>query len=310
MTRSNLSEYENQELFQKLMCSPDLVLTYQIICLTVINVFLSITAILGNTLILAALQKESSIHPPSKLLLRSLATTDLCVGLISEPLHIIYEMSLVNERWNICRYAVVSSFLAGYILGSVSLLTLTAISVDRLLALLLGLRYRQIVTFKGTCITITAFWVFSTVATTMYFWNYLITFLFTYLVISLCLITSSISYTKIFLALRHSQSRVHEHVRQEVRSRPILLNMPRYRKAVTSALLLQLTLAVCYLPHGIVTALWTKNEVSSSLFLARQCTVTVIYLNSSINPILYCWKIIEVRQAVKSLISTFYPLSS
>ena len=146
MTRSNLSEYENQELFQRQMCSPDLVLTYQIICLTVINVFLSITAILGNTLILAALQKESSIHPPSKLLLRSLATTDLCVGLISEPLHIIYEMSLVNERWNICRYAVVSSFLAGYILGSVSLLTLTAISVDRLLALLLGLGYRQVVT--------------------------------------------------------------------------------------------------------------------------------------------------------------------
>ena len=50
--------------------------------LSVLHSFLSVTAFLGNTLILIALRKESSLHPPSKLLLRSLATTDLCVGLI------------------------------------------------------------------------------------------------------------------------------------------------------------------------------------------------------------------------------------
>ena len=59
-----------------------------LILLSAINIFLSITAFFGNALILvalAALRKESSLHPPSKLLLRNLATTDLCVGLISEP---------------------------------------------------------------------------------------------------------------------------------------------------------------------------------------------------------------------------------
>ena len=63
----------------------------------------------------------------------------------------------MKERWNICRVAAASSFIISYLLCSVSLLTLTAISVDRLLALSLGLRYRQVVTLKRTCVTVIVF---------------------------------------------------------------------------------------------------------------------------------------------------------
>ena len=65
-----------------------------IITLSIINIFLSITAFLGNFLILVALHKESSLHSPSKFLYRCLATTDLCVGLISEPSAVMYWLSL------------------------------------------------------------------------------------------------------------------------------------------------------------------------------------------------------------------------
>ena len=305
---SNFTEDGKEKLF--LLCSPVSGITYHLIGLTVINIFLSITAILGNTLILAALHKESYIHPPSKLLLRSLATTDLCVGLISEPLHIIYEMALVNGRWNICRYSFVSSFIAGYILGAVSLLILTAISVDRLLALLLGLGYRQAVTLKRTYVIVIAFWVFSTVATTLFLLNYLITLWCSYIVISLCLVTSTFSYSKIFHSLRQHQNQVQDLVHQERLSQTSPLNKARYRKAVNSALWLQLALLVCYLPHGVVTALWTNtNQLSSSVFFANQCTKTLAFLNSSLNPILYCWKMVDVRQAVKDTIrQLFRPL--
>lgn len=57
--------------------------------LSAINVFLSITTFLGNALILVALHKEF-LHPSSKALLRSLTTTDLCVGLVSQPLVVVY----------------------------------------------------------------------------------------------------------------------------------------------------------------------------------------------------------------------------
>jgi len=123
---------------------------FELICLVTLNICLSITALLGNAIILVALHKESSLYPPTKLLFRCLATTDLCVGLISEPLNVINLISVVRKRWNICYYSSVVSFIMGYILASVSLLTITALSVDRLLALLLGLRYRHVVTLKRT----------------------------------------------------------------------------------------------------------------------------------------------------------------
>ena len=124
---------------------------YQLFYLVVLNIILSVTAFLENKLILVAFHKESSLHPPTKLLFRCLATTDLCVGLISQRLTVIHWTSLVNERWNLCRHTFVSSLITGYVFSLVSLLTLSAISVDGLLALLLGLRYRQVVTLKKTC---------------------------------------------------------------------------------------------------------------------------------------------------------------
>ena len=129
-----------------------------------VNIFRSITTFLGNFLILVALNKESSLHPPSKLLYCCLATTDVLVGLVSQPLYATYWISLVRENWSLCRYAGDGIQISSYTLCGVSLLTLTAISVDRLLALLLGIRYRQTVTLKRTCIMTATFWILSVAA--------------------------------------------------------------------------------------------------------------------------------------------------
>ena len=136
------------------------------------NSFLSITAFLGNTLILVALHKESSRHATSKLLFRTLATTDLCVGIILEPLA---GCQMLKERWNICRFAHDATFTTRNILCLVSLFTLTTISVDGLLALLLGLRNRQFVTLKRTYVTETDSFVLPIVGSGMYFLNHHVT---------------------------------------------------------------------------------------------------------------------------------------
>ena len=66
--------------------------------LAVLNIFLSLTAILGNFLILVALRKESSLHPPSKLLYRNLATTDLLVDLVTHPVSVTYRISSIYKQ--------------------------------------------------------------------------------------------------------------------------------------------------------------------------------------------------------------------
>ena len=179
----------------------------------------------------------------------------------------------------------------------VSLLTMTGISVDRLLALLLGLRYKQIVILKRTYIIVTTFWVFNLVASLSELFHHRIIFWYCYLVTSFCLVISVASYTKIFCTLRYHQAQVRD---QQQLSQTNALNMARFRKAVYSALWVQLALVVCYAPIcTIAIVIAHTKKYSLLLVVTRKVAVTFAYFNSTLNPFLYCWKISEVRQAVK-----------
>ena len=129
------------------------------VSLIALNIFLSIFATLGNVLILIALRNVSSIHPPTKLLFRCLAVTDLCVGLLGQPLYVYV--------WYITKYLDIGNFIVelfyvcrfiSTVLVVISILSSAAISVDRLLALLLGLRYRHVVTLCRVRVLIPCVW--------------------------------------------------------------------------------------------------------------------------------------------------------
>ena len=281
----------------------------ELIFLPAINIFFSFTAFLGNTLILVALHKESSLHSASKLLYRNLAITDLCVGIIVEPLDVVSWISMLNEKWNICYFASLTNFMSGFLVCAVSLFTLAALSVDRLLALVLGLRYRQVVTLRRTYLIVAAMWILSIVlalCSLIYIWNpqsHVPSRLYG-TVILVCLSISFLSYTKIFITLRHN------HTGQP--SQAVTLNTARYRKVVYIALWVQVALVACYLPFFFTAIIMAsqRGRVSSSVWLASQFTATLVYLNSSFNPLLYGWKIREVRQAVKETLRQLFRLSS
>ena len=301
--QTNFSKDESRKTFAELYHSEEVTekIYGELIFLSVLNIFLAITASLGNTLILVALHKETSLHSPSKLLFRNLAITDLCVGIIAEPLLVAYLMSLVKQRWDISYYLHFADFVIGAILCSVSLFTLTAISVDRLLALSLGLRYRQVATFRKAYLSVIVMWVLSVLIGVAFYYLDQTPILdrsrFTGICICVCIL--GLCYTKIFFALRRSQIHVQGQVKWA-----IPLYLARYRKAVHSALWVQLTLVVCYLPFGIVTTFLPK--AGEIFFLVYLIALTLIQLNSSLNPFIYCWKISEVRKAVKDTIRELF----
>ena len=301
MALTNLTGDPKQTSSENLACSTEFTgeVHNHFIVLLVLNGFVTITAFLGNTLILVALHKESSLHPPSKLLFRNLATTDLCVGIIAEPLCVIYLILSLNEPWNICPYVFTVFSITNHILCVVSLFTLTAISVDRLLALLLGLRYRQVVTLKRIYCIVVVFWVLSTAGATMILWKERAISWYDCVVVTLCVVTAIFTYTKIFRTLRHNQIHTQGNVNQGQPSQTVQLNIARYKRTVSSALWVQVALVVCYLPFAIVEVLRLQRGVTSYILVAWLYSGTLVYLNSSLNPILYCWKIREVRQAVK-----------
>ena len=308
MALTNLTENPKKTLFKEHTCSTEFTTEIQnhLIVLLALNGFVAITAFLGNTLILVALHKETSLHAPSKLLFRNLATTDLCVGLVAEPLFVTYLIVTLKERWNICRYVFAVLNITAYILCSVSLFTLTAISVDRLLALLLGLRYRQVVTLKRIYRIVVAFWILSTSGATMWYLNEPIVAWYVCVIEAFSVVTTIFSYTKIFLTLRHNQIHAQGNVNQGQPSQIVSLNRARYRKTVFSALWVQLALVVCTLPVTIVEVFRLQRGVTSDIMVATFFSYTLVYLNSSLNPILYCWKIREVRQAVKDTLSGLF----
>ena len=124
--------------------------------------------------------------------------------------------------------------------------------MDRLFALLLGLRYTQVVTLKRMRLTVTLSWVVSTIGSTFYLRNHRITLWFSNSVISLCLVTSLFCYTKIFIILRHNQVQPQSNVNQGQPSQIVSLNRARYTKTVSSVLWVQLTVVACYLTTTLV----------------------------------------------------------
>ncbi|KAL9960539.1 hypothetical protein ACROYT_G034012 [Oculina patagonica] len=302
---TNFTKDEIYEIIQALACTPSQYGNHFIHSLAAINIILAITATLGNALILAALRKSSSLHPPSKLMFQCLAVTDLCVGVLAQPVFVIQLISTTYEQPHLC-FAVVSiNEIAGSSFSGVSLLTLTAISVDRLLALRLGLRYRQTVTLRRTRFVVIFIWIFNISTNSLRrFWHYFLISRVISVVIYSSLAISAFCYLKIYVTLRQHyavQDIVQQGQSNQGRTNP--LNIARYRRTVSTALYVQFALVACYLPYGVVVAIALAGGYLPSFNLAVRLTITLVLLNSSLNPILYCWKINGVRQAVRDMVT-------
>ena len=269
------------------------------IAITAVNIVFSITASLGNILILIALRKVTSIHPPTKLLFQCLAITDLGVGLISQPLMATLMLLVDNidiKIWEVLFFYLSWSLSIAFC--GVSVFTSTALSVDRLLALLLGLGYRHVVTLKRIRAVLACGCLASLLIVLV--WNQFggkTARIIIIIYLTLCLIISLFSYTKIVLRLRQQG---------QANTGGSPLNLERYKRTVVSVALVQLALVICYFPFTIFNTLIHLTDIHPSIcFLLDFTSTTLLFLNSSLNPFLYCWRIKEIRQAVKATIRRF-----
>ena len=283
--------------------------TAQKIFISTINLPLSIFAIIGNLLIIITLRKVSCLHPPSKLLLSCLACTDLGVGLISQPLYSVFFMAPEHSR--VCFFSSLLSFITGSIFCGVSSSTMTAISVDRLLALSLGLRYKQVVTMRRVKALVGTHWVLYTIIMLVAFQNYSIFQGIVSAIVLLGIMISSFCYTKIYRTLRLSQAQVQSQGHQGQQNEEATpLNKARYKKTVSTALWVQMALLVCYLPFALVSGFASITDHDPPLFnFVSSLSISLTFFNSTINPILYCWRMREMKRAVKHTIRQFccYP---
>ena len=270
---------------------------------TVMYGFLSVATTLANILILVALRRENSLNPPSKLLLFNLTITDLCAGFISQPVAIALTRTGISQStFEECRLLEYVAFLLSTIFSGVSLSTITAISVDRLMALLLGIRYRQVVTIKRVRIVVFLLWVQSALMGAVSFWSIRAFAIASGVTTMLMITISTYSYTRTFHYFRCRRKAVQDHGCPGAGAK---LMMARYKKTVINSLWVHLTLMSCYLPFTLVTVITLIRGLNLTLFVAHVFAVVLVNLNSLLNPILYCWKIKEIQRAVKETLRQF-----
>lgn len=117
----------------------------------------------------------------------------------------------------------------------------------------------------------------------------------------MCVGVSTVSYIIIFHTLRQLHSRVQNYGSEEEASQNAF-NINRYKKSVSTALKVYTSLQVCYLPFMLSLIAKILIGISATSLAASWFAVSLIYMNSALNPILYCWKIPEVRESVKEII--------
>ena len=117
--------------------------------ITAVMILISIT---GNSLIVLTILKNHSLHSPSMILIFGLALSDLLLGLVAQPLYIAKELS-DNFHFRVH----VTFFL--YNCCGVSLWKMTAISLDRLAALHLHMKYTSLVTSTRVTQVLGTIWI-------------------------------------------------------------------------------------------------------------------------------------------------------
>lgn len=277
---------------------------YQIIFLATLNILSAMIALIGNSIVILALLKTTSLHPPSKVFLGSLALTDLFVGVVSQPFYVM----ILLLRGKICLYIQIIAVISANLFGGASLLTVTAISVDRLLALKMMLRYKQVVTSRRTRFTVAIFWLVSVIISIMLVVKFFIILHIICTVLLLCTVTSTFCYASIYNILRHHQNQIQViHVQAAPLSEgsSSLIVISRYKKTVSSALWVQGVFLACYSPYLFAIIFILTGKSISSFRFFWELAVSLVLLNSSLNPFIFCWKIDGVRKAAKDVIKSW-----
>ena len=268
----------------------------------ILNAPLMLTSITGNALVLATILRTPSLRSvPSTIFLCSLAITDFLVGLVVQPVYIASELQYSAGGPLSKVEALISTSLCG-----VSLATITAISVDRLLALHYHMTYPNLMTTKRAMYASASLWFLSVLlACLRVAWKSEVLFIFEGVYITICFVLSSASYIKIYFIVRHHQIQIHAH-QQAVNSFNISVNIPDSNNMIISkkralkTFIYSICMICCYLPYLSYALLRNTSVIGDEENWSF--AETVVFLNSSVNPFLYCWCNREIRTSTVRLV--------
>ena len=278
----------------------------------VLNFVFSLVATLGNLLVIRALMKASTIPATVKKLFLSLAFSDLAVGLLPQLMTAIISAVMLKMASNgddlafFCPTVLIVRTYFMYLLAFASFLNVIIIAFDRLLAVSLHLRYQELVTPRRVTVVLVSLWLTSCV----------FPFLFIFLpkgiqmtagVISVIgYVLTTVAYVRIYKVVKSHQNQIYsQNQLQNAETR----EAHKQRKSAYNSLFVSVAFLACYLPFLPSTILYLTNTSEISFLVAHFASIFLIYLNSSLNPFIYCWRYPEIRQSVKRTVKQIFHMN-
>ena len=278
----------------------DLHSTYVANC--VFSSFLCYTAIMLNIVTIYAIRRTSSLPKTLRTLLLSLAVSDVCVGLMGEPLYISLLVMWLQQNDPGCNtykgFAIVSGWVA-----RASFFGVVALSVDRFLAIHLHLRYQELVTHKRVVSVVILIWVLSVFLSLMVLWVPLdISSGLEIILGGAGFFVTAVVYIRIYFAVQRQKNQIQVLQVRQAAGNDEIANLISHVKSAFGIFYVFLLFLICYLPYCIVMVVYQISGPSIPFKKVNLSFWTLACLNSSLNPVIYCWKMAHIRHAVMDIL--------
>ena len=273
--------------------------------LMVTSVFACLLApmtVAGNAFVLAAIWRNPALRTPSHVLLAGLAFTDFCTGLISLPVLAAFMLALLRESSLRCTFNLIS-FCVGHFFAASTVVVITMAAAERWLCMsrrsLLTVRRVTILYIIMVCL-ITAF-----VTLRVFSYQYLSKDIDNLLngvfltAAAICILVMAVSYYKVFGIIRHHQ--------KGVQANQNSINIAKYRKSIFTVLYIFSLFVISYLPYLVYTlTFYALQEFGDTFLTCSSLTTVIVYSSSLLNPLLYCWRMKEIKMGVKRLMRKLF----
>ena len=277
----------------------DLRWTFFVNCL--FNIFLSYTAVSLNAVTIHAIRKTSWLPKPLKTLLLSLAVSDLGVGLMVQPFCISLLVKWL-QRDNPGCVAYKLYFMVMSLFALASFFGVVLISLDRFLAIHLHLRYRELVTHNRVVAVVISVWIVSAILSLITVWYPSESSLTVFAVGIICIFFTTLFFGRIFVVFRHHQEQIQVlQVRQGAQNSDAA-NLASLLKSAFGIFYIYVVLMLCYMPRAFSLVTTAISEPNTALKAFLIYSWTLVFLNSSLNPIIDCWKMRHIRYAIMDIL--------
>ena len=277
---------------------------------SVVLAVLSPVAVVGNILIMAVILRNQTLRTPSYILLSGLAFTDFCTGLITQPLFvasrlICFESSQDTNPRHLAFLPYTIAFSAGCstYLNVLTLLLITIMSIERWL----HMTRRSLLTVRRSCVIMASMMIILIPMAAVRLTHVLkgisdsVSTTVSFVILLFCILTTSIAYFKVFKIIRRHQLQVTANESSQNFGQPAI-NLAKYKKSVFTILYILALLFASVLPLLVFVgiALFSNNSDRDLIF---QIALTFSYLSSSLNPLLYLWRMSDIRNGVRQFLS-------